>query len=505
MIITGTLQVLLNALVFGLDAEAAVGGAAHPPPVGAAGADGRAGHRRRRARGAAAARPPRRRRAGRGRGAARPARAPTARSTAPPTRARAARRSGGERAMAAAARRRSRSRWFKLAAQRRAAGGAAARDRPRRDARRARRGATRLARCWRWSLCVASQVVSAYRWCAAGARGRLRASRFARFFTYYFSGMYLNLFGPGTVAGDVGRTLFLAGGRRRALALTTVVAHRAIGFVALVWIARDARSCCCPISRCPGPLRWLAALAVPGHRRRLAAGARAWRRGCCRATNHWRRLIERDLAPYWHDRRLLGAVARAGRRLTHVLQIGSQVAGGAGARPARCRGRSSWSSCRWSTSPARCRSACRASACARPATGTTCRSIGVPRESAHRRRPAHQRRRPGHRPERPAVLPAAAAGAATADARRPTDQRASRDRSDGGRPTGVGSARERVAQDDRVLPAGADRHHEDRRRGELLERGQVAARVGRQIVEGARLRRAARPSRGTPRRSGGRR
>src|SRR5262249_44423162 len=84
-----------------------------------------------------------------------------------------------------------------------------------------------------------SQTVSAYRW-ALLVWSVGFGEAFATIWIYYFRGMYLNLFGPGTVAGDVGRVVFLAGDRRRALALSTVVAHRAIGFVALVGIAAAA-------------------------------------------------------------------------------------------------------------------------------------------------------------------------------------------------------------------------------------------------------------------------
>jgi uncharacterized membrane protein YbhN (UPF0104 family) len=172
-----------------------------------------------------------------------------------------------------------------------------------------------------YAAVLASQVVSAYRW-ALLARAVGFAERFGRFCTYYFSGMYLNLFGPGTIAGDLGRVLFLAGGRRRALALTTVVAHRAVGFVALAWIAAAA-AVLLPGGPLPAAVRWLAALTVPATVAGWLWGPRLVARLLPR-TNRWRLLIERDLAPYWHDRGLL-AISLAWAGLAHTLQIVAQI------------------------------------------------------------------------------------------------------------------------------------------------------------------------------------
>lgn len=168
---------------------------------------------------------------------------------------------------------------------------------------------------------VCSQVVSAYRWALlAWAIGF--SEPFGRFCIYYFSSMYLNLFGPGTVAGDVSRVLFLAGGRRRALALTTVVAHRAIGFVALLWMGAIA-VVLLPEQPLPGVVRRAAALAMPATIAGWLWGPRLAARLLPR-TNNWRVLIERDLAPYWHDRALLG-ISLAWAAAVHALQILGQV------------------------------------------------------------------------------------------------------------------------------------------------------------------------------------
>lgn len=167
-----------------------------------------------------------------------------------------------------------------------------------------------------------SQALSAVRWRVL-ARPLGFGEPFTRFLTCYFSGMYLNLFAPSTVAGDIGRALFLAGGRgRRALALSTVVADRALGFVALVWIGAMAvllmRGFPIP------PLLHLAALAIP------PLSVAAWWWGPLLAArmfqpgSRWRVLFERDLAPYRKDSRLLFA-SFALATVFHLLQIGTQV------------------------------------------------------------------------------------------------------------------------------------------------------------------------------------
>ncbi len=81
------------------------------------------------------------------------------------------------------------------------------------------------------------QVLSAYKWRllarAVGFETSLRAC-----VSYYFGGMYLNLFAPSTLAGDTGRSLLLAGGREGAgRALRSVLADRVSGMVMLVWVS----------------------------------------------------------------------------------------------------------------------------------------------------------------------------------------------------------------------------------------------------------------------------
>jgi hypothetical protein len=148
------------------------------------------------------------------------------------------------------------------------------------------------------------------------------AESYARYFACYFSGMYLNLFAPSTVAGDVGRALFLAGGRRRTLAMTTVLADRGIGFVALAWVAAAA-ILLLPNYPVPRVLYWSAVIGPP-------AVALLWLWGPLRAVrflsshNRWRVMVEQQLAPYWSDYRLLG-VSFTLATVFHLVQIGTQI------------------------------------------------------------------------------------------------------------------------------------------------------------------------------------
>ena len=169
---------------------------------------------------------------------------------------------------------------------------------------------------------IISQVVSAIRWTMLSRALGFREP-FTQFFGAYFTGMYMNLFAPSTVAGDIGRALFLAGSqKRRALAFTTVLADRGLGFVVLVCIGAFA-ILAQPWYPLPTPL-YYGAWTIP------PATVFGWFYGPKVAVrvlpphNRWRKLVERDLAPYWTDYRLLietSAVAL----VFHLLQIGTQV------------------------------------------------------------------------------------------------------------------------------------------------------------------------------------
>lgn len=167
-----------------------------------------------------------------------------------------------------------------------------------------------------------SQVLSAWRWQML-ARPLGFTEPFSRFFLYYFNGMFLNLFVPSTVAGDVSRALLLSGAtRRRGLAVTSVIADRGIGFIALVWIAAVAIVL---LTAYPlPPLLYWVGVAAP------FASAGAWWWGplfvvrLLPSRHRWRTLVERDLEPYRNDPALL-ASSLALAAVFHFTQILTQI------------------------------------------------------------------------------------------------------------------------------------------------------------------------------------
>jgi glycosyltransferase 2 family protein len=165
-------------------------------------------------------------------------------------------------------------------------------------------------------------VVSSVRWTML-ARPLGFDEPYSHFFASYFTGMYMNLFAPSTVAGDIGRALFLAGAqKRKALAFTTVIADRGLGFIVLSWIGAFA-ILVQPWYRLPAPLYYGAWIVPPatllGWLYLPKLMVRAFSPG-----NRWRELVERDLAPYWNDFRLLGETS-AVACVFHTMQIGTQV------------------------------------------------------------------------------------------------------------------------------------------------------------------------------------
>jgi uncharacterized protein (TIRG00374 family) len=169
---------------------------------------------------------------------------------------------------------------------------------------------------------ILSQVVSAVRWTML-ARPLGFDEPFGHFFRSYFTGMYMNLFAPSTVAGDIGRALFLAGRqRRKALAFTTVIADRGLGFVVLIWIAALA-ILTQPAYHLPALLSYGAWVIPPAtllgwlYLPQLAVRFLA-------PNNRWRHLVERDLAAYWSDFRLLAETSLVAC-IFHGLQILSQI------------------------------------------------------------------------------------------------------------------------------------------------------------------------------------
>ncbi len=169
---------------------------------------------------------------------------------------------------------------------------------------------------------LVSQAVSAFRWKML-ARPLGFDEPFSHFFGAYFTGIYMNLFAPSTVAGDIGRALLLsAGQKRKALAFTTVIADRGLGFVVLIWIGAIA-ILTHPGYKLPVTLRYAAWVIPP-------ATLLGWLYApplmvrVFTPDNRWRQLVERDLAPYWSDFRLLAETSAVGCVL-QFLQITTQL------------------------------------------------------------------------------------------------------------------------------------------------------------------------------------
>jgi hypothetical protein len=84
---------------------------------------------------------------------------------------------------------------------------------------------------------LVSQILSAYKWRVL-AQPLGFSQPFQTFVVYYFAGMYLNLFAPSTVVGDVGRGALLARkGKNIGAALQSVLVDRVSGLVMLIWVS----------------------------------------------------------------------------------------------------------------------------------------------------------------------------------------------------------------------------------------------------------------------------
>jgi uncharacterized membrane protein YbhN (UPF0104 family) len=170
---------------------------------------------------------------------------------------------------------------------------------------------------------LASQVLSAYKWqMLARPLGFDRPLR--AFIVYYFVCMYLNLFAPSTVLGDLGRGLLLAShGGGLGLALQSIVADRISGMAMLLWVSAVGfllfGPTVLPLALCYGVIV-AACLMVVGWwlLPYLVAGFAA-------PGNRLRQFAERALAPY----RTRGAAA-FGRAcglsfVFHLFQLSLQV------------------------------------------------------------------------------------------------------------------------------------------------------------------------------------
>jgi len=162
------------------------------------------------------------------------------------------------------------------------------------------------------------QILTAWRWDliahASGFRERLR-----RIVTWYFIGMFFNLFGPSTLGGDVVRSLYLGGPTgRRTLALHTVVFDRLSGLTMLVAVALFAMGAFGTFGLPPAVV-WLSVTVG------VALVAAWWMVPPLAVRflpprNRVRVLVEGDLRRFWNDGRLLAATAGISL-VFHVVQV----------------------------------------------------------------------------------------------------------------------------------------------------------------------------------------
>ena len=168
-------------------------------------------------------------------------------------------------------------------------------------------------------LYLGGQVLSAYKWAVLGRSVGLDRS-LLDYTRFYFIGMFFNLFGPSTIGGDVVRALYLGDGRRRRLALSSVLFDRASGLAVMMALGATALLLF-PRYGFPWPLT----LGIGGGGTALLLG---WWMGprlvrWLPERNRIRRQVENDLAPFWRDRRLLLRIAALSLAF-HLTQVGVQ-------------------------------------------------------------------------------------------------------------------------------------------------------------------------------------
>ena len=163
------------------------------------------------------------------------------------------------------------------------------------------------------------QVASAYRWRLL-ARPLGFGQPLKTFIAYYFAGMYLNLFAPSVVAGDVGRGYLLAHGRARlGAALHSVLADRVSGLVMLVWVSAGGFLLWGP-SVLPVEL-YYGVLATTGGSIVIWWGLPCLLERCTSPGNIVRRSVDRLSLPYRADLALLGSVCGLSVCF-HLFQLG---------------------------------------------------------------------------------------------------------------------------------------------------------------------------------------
>src|SRR5215475_7520112 len=168
-------------------------------------------------------------------------------------------------------------------------------------------------------LFVVGQMLSAVKWWMLGSSVGLTRP-LGDYVRFYFIGMFLNLFGPSTIGGDVARGLYLGDGRRPGLALNSVLFDRLSGLAVLMALGAVALFAF-PQYGFP----WLFTAVIGGGGVALLA---AWWM-CPRLVrllptdNRFRRQVEVDLEPFWRDRRLLAKVATVSL-VFHLVQVCTQ-------------------------------------------------------------------------------------------------------------------------------------------------------------------------------------
>ena len=168
-------------------------------------------------------------------------------------------------------------------------------------------------------LYLAGQVLSAVKWWLLGSSVGLTRP-LLDYVRFYFIGMFVNVFGLSTIGGDVARGLYLGDGRRRALALNSVIFDRVSGLAILMALGALALLVF-PQYHLP----WVLSAALIAGGLGLVVGW--WT--CPRlvrflpARNRIRRQVEHDLAPFWRDRRLLAQVSLLSA-VFHLSQVGVQ-------------------------------------------------------------------------------------------------------------------------------------------------------------------------------------
>ncbi len=168
-------------------------------------------------------------------------------------------------------------------------------------------------------LYLITQALSAYKWSMLGQSVGLDRP-FSQYLRFYFIGMFFNLFGVGTIGGDLARALYLSGGRNRALAIHSVLFDRVSG-LALLMLLGAAALVAVPQYHFPWPL-W-AAVVFGGTALFVGWWTCPWLVRVLPVPQRLRHQVEHELAPFWRDSRLLGRVAGVSL-VFHFLQCGVQ-------------------------------------------------------------------------------------------------------------------------------------------------------------------------------------